>query len=126
MAQGRQARGRPHPGERERLAQPPGGIDEDDDVMIGAGQGVLDVELVVGVVRNASEPAFLQAFDGGGAQAVVPASGIADPQDERPRGLRSARDQRTFLWRTRPSAPTRETSSGIRPTAWVAQLRHGS
>ena len=113
-------------GECERPTQAAGGVDEDDDVVPGAGQGVLDVELVVGVAGDTRETAGLQAFRGRGAQAVIPAAGVADPEDERGPGLRFSRNQRTFLWRTWPRASTSETSSGICPTAWVAQLRHGS
>jgi len=126
VAQRRQTRGRPYFGEGERPAQAAAGIDEDDDVVCGASQGVFDVELVIGVAGDTPEAAFLQALGGGGAQAVIPAAGVADPEDERARLRLATRNQRTFLWRTRPDASTRETSSGIRPRAWVAQLRHGS
>lgn len=126
VAQGRHPVIRLDRRESEGLAQPPPGIDKNDDVLGGAGQRVLDVELVVGVARDAPEAALFQPFGGRGSQAVVAAAGVADPQDEGFRGRRSARNQRTFLWRTRPPASTRVTSSGIRPRAWVAQLRHGS
>ena len=125
VAQGGQSGGRDDLGEGERLPQAAGGVDEDDDVVFGTVQGVLDVELVVGVAVDAPEAALFEALDEGGAQAVVAAARVADPQDEHRRTRRS-RAQRTFLWRTWPSASTRLTSSGIRPTAWVAQLRHGS
>jgi hypothetical protein len=97
VAHGRQGLPGLDPGEGERLAQSPGGVDKDDEIVAGAGQGVLDVELVVGVTGDAPEPALLQPLRGGGPQAVVPAAGIADPQDERSRRFRSTRDQRTFL-----------------------------
>jgi hypothetical protein len=83
VAQGRQAGGRADAGEREGPAQAAGGVDEDDEVVRRAGQGVLDVELVVGVANDALEPALRQPLDEGGPQAVVAAARIADPQDER-------------------------------------------
>ncbi len=83
MAQGRQAGGRADAGEREGPAQAAGGVDEDDQVVRRAGQGGLDVELVIGVANDALEPALRQPFDEGGPQAVVAAARIADPQDER-------------------------------------------
>jgi len=126
MAHGREGPGRPHPDECVRFPEVAGGVDEDDDVLAGDGQRVLDIQLVVGVAGDPGETPFSQPFDRGRAQAVVPAAGVADPQDERSRGLRALRDQRTFLWRARPSGPTRETSRGIRPRAWVAQLKQGS
>ena len=126
MAHGWHRRGGLDRREGERPAQAAGGVDEDDDIVAGAGQGVLDVELVVGVARDAPIAAPLQPLGRGGPQAVVAAPGVADPQDEHPQRSGWTRNQRTFLWRTRPFASTRVTSSGIRPTAWVAQLRHGS
>ena len=126
MAQDRKRGRRPDLAEREGLPQPPGGVDEDDGFVLRAGQGVLDVELIVGVADDAREAALFQPLGGRGAQAVVPAAGVADPQDENGRPFLAFGDQRTFLWRTRPDASTSETSSGIRPRAWVAQLRHGS
>ena len=87
----RMAHGRHRPGgldrrERERPAQTAGGVDEDDDIVAGAGQGILDVELVVGVAREAPIAALLQQLGRGGPQAVVAAPGVADPQDEHPQG----------------------------------------
>jgi hypothetical protein len=83
VAQGRQPGGRADAGERKGPAQAAGGVDEDDEVMRRAGQGVLDIELVVGVANDALEPALRQPLDEGGPQAVVAAARITDPQDER-------------------------------------------
>ena len=59
------------------------------------------------------------------AEAVVAPVGVAHADDEQARRGRSLHPL-TSRPISRPSLSSRTTSSGICPTAWVAQLRQGS
>lgn len=105
----------------ERRTKIDGGVNEDDRVALGAVQGVLDSELVIGVADDPGKILFPQALDKDRPGAVVAAAGVADADDQ---GFTVA--QRLFLSMTRPAASWNSISRGILPRAWVAQLRHGS
>lgn len=108
-------------GEREGRAEVHGGVDEDDDVMLRAGQGILDPELVIRVAVNPRDVVFLEAFDEDGPGAVVAAAGVADADDQD-----FPESQRLILSTIRPDSSRNSISSGILPRACVAQLRQGS
>jgi hypothetical protein len=105
----------------EGRAEIDGGVDEDDHVVFGAVQGVLDSELVVGVADDTGDLVLLKTLDKDRPGAVIAAAGVADADDQ---GFPVV--QRLFLSMTRPAASWNSISSGIFPRAWVAQLRQGS
>ena len=98
------------------FAPRPGGVHEDDGVLVTDSQGVFDIELIAGFSPDARFPRGRPGQPR--PQAVVAAAGIADAQDED-----LQRDLRPIV---RPSAPISSTVRGIAPSAWVAQLRQGS
>ena len=91
--------------EGERLVARLRGVDEDDGAVGRAGEGVLDVELIVGIESDPGEPGRFQAFNERGAQAVVPTPGIADAV--RPEPCRPSC--------SRPRARARNAASGLQP-----------
>ena len=108
-------------GERKGCAEIDSGVDEDDHVVFGAGQSVLDSELVIGVADDTGDVVFLETLDKDRPGAVVAAAGVADADDQ---GFPVV--QRLFLSMTRPAASWNSISRGILPRACVAQLRQGS
>ncbi len=55
-----------------------GRVGEDHRLELRAGQGVFDVELIIGIEGDAFEARGFQELDERGAQAVILASGISD------------------------------------------------
>ena len=91
-------------------------VGEDDGVGVADGEGVFDAQLVA---EFGPDPGLVfQGLDQLRPEAVVPAAGIPDAQDED--------RQRDPAATVRPSASTTSTVSGMAPRAWVAQLRQGS
>ena len=93
-----------------------GRVREDDGAGVPDGEGVLDAQLVA---EFGPDAAFTgKRVDQLRPQAVIPAAGIPDAQDEN--------RQRDLDATVSPAASTSSTVRGIAPRACVAQLRHGS
>lgn len=118
---------RPESGQLEAGYSGPSRVHEHDPIEAGDRQGVLDLELVIQVGLDPGKVQGAEPLDETRSQPVVPAARISDPEDEQARPHPGpGGGYRLRQSRIRPRGSTIETSSGIDPKAWVAQLRQGS
>ena len=107
---------------RERRGRVLAGVDEQRRLRAVEIERMLDLQLEILDRRDVRPAGARHAREQQRPQPVVAARVVAPAEDDEPQVAQPLRARETSA----PSASTRSTSSGILPSAWVAQDRHGS